>query len=202
MANMQSSGQEQMSPKVQRSPPFTRQELVFMVKFMDQRLYDAPWLGSAYKRKSRILRKLSQRLSEKFQSSHTPRQLQKRFSDLKTRQKKTLKTIRNQMKQESGREQAHENEEEPESEEESQNVEDPQQTLEQNTTSEFETEDLQEEDSHEPLTQVRMLGLCYFEIGTTNNTRFPSIHFYCMFYTDAAGSRSCSLKTLGSVQPV
>ncbi|XP_056390696.1 uncharacterized protein LOC130284402 [Hyla sarda] len=76
-----------------RAPPFTRAELIFIVDYMEKREYGVGERGTINSNKGSILQDLRQELEEKFGVDRLERQIQKRYSDLRTREKDTYDGI-------------------------------------------------------------------------------------------------------------
>ncbi|XP_056397687.1 uncharacterized protein LOC130293210 [Hyla sarda] len=76
-----------------RAPPFSRQELLFMVEFLQSKEYGVGEKGSINSKKADILQDLVKAMEDKFGILHTERQIQKRYSDLKVREQETYQSI-------------------------------------------------------------------------------------------------------------
>ncbi|XP_069837132.1 oocyte zinc finger protein XlCOF7.1-like isoform X2 [Dendropsophus ebraccatus] len=99
--NRQMSGAEPSSSdahmkqfKTLRAKPFSRNELIDMVQFLDEKGYEHTTVGRVHQKKSEVLNQLSNLLYEKYGTMHSKRQIQKRYSDLKTREQWLLASIR------------------------------------------------------------------------------------------------------------
>ncbi|XP_056396333.1 uncharacterized protein LOC130291530 isoform X2 [Hyla sarda] len=90
------------SSSLARSPPFSRSELEYMVKYLDEQNFDSIVSVNPYKKKTKIMLKLSKNLKTKFGTVHNRRQLQKRYSDLKVHQKQLLRNIRERIVRQTG----------------------------------------------------------------------------------------------------
>ncbi|XP_077111386.1 uncharacterized protein LOC143767177 isoform X2 [Ranitomeya variabilis] len=77
-----------------RAKPFSKNELIDMVQFLDEQGYENTTAGHVHRKKSGVLNQLSNLLYDKYGTMHSKRQIQKRYSDLKTREQWRLASIR------------------------------------------------------------------------------------------------------------
>ncbi|XP_056387623.1 uncharacterized protein LOC130282829 isoform X2 [Hyla sarda] len=77
-----------------RAKPFSKNELIDMVQFLDEQGYEHTIAGQVHQKKSEVLNQLSNLLYEKYGTMHSKRQIQKRYSDMKTREQWRLTSIR------------------------------------------------------------------------------------------------------------
>ncbi|XP_056393482.1 uncharacterized protein LOC130289229 isoform X2 [Hyla sarda] len=84
--------------KPKRAPPFSRAEIIDIVKFLDEHNYKLGKKGQKNQHKSKTMAKLSDHLFGKYGQRHSCRRILKRFSDLKVREKSTLEAIRRHIK--------------------------------------------------------------------------------------------------------
>ncbi|XP_056413112.1 uncharacterized protein LOC130356096 [Hyla sarda] len=77
-----------------RSPPFSRAEFIFLVAYMEEREYGFGERGSINSNKASILQDLVCEMEKKFGVTHSERQIQKRYSDLKVRERDTYESIK------------------------------------------------------------------------------------------------------------
>ncbi|XP_056425124.1 uncharacterized protein LOC130366792 isoform X2 [Hyla sarda] len=73
-----------------------------MVRFLDAKNYEVAPPGEIKAHKTRIMQELTQHLKTTFGTQHSPRQLQKRFSDLKVREKGRLGAFRRKIAKDAG----------------------------------------------------------------------------------------------------
>ncbi|XP_056411403.1 uncharacterized protein LOC130355367 [Hyla sarda] len=86
-----------------RSPPFSRAELIFLVGYMEEREYGFGERGSINSNKASILQDLVCEMETKFGVTHSERQIQKRYSDLKVRERDTYESIKRKIARDKGK---------------------------------------------------------------------------------------------------
>ncbi|XP_068115232.1 oocyte zinc finger protein XlCOF7.1-like [Hyperolius riggenbachi] len=92
-----SAGKEISFPVRKRATAFHFNELYEITKFLLYHGYEEGIPGRVHEHKSLLLTQLSSHLYEKFGTSRTKRQIQKRYSDLKSREPKTFMKIKNKI---------------------------------------------------------------------------------------------------------
>ncbi|XP_044151891.1 uncharacterized protein LOC122939801 [Bufo gargarizans] len=93
-AGPSSSDKRIKQSKKLRAKPFSKNELIDMVQFLDEQGYEQTTAGHVHQKKTGVLNQLSNLLYEKYGTMHSKRQIQKRYSDLKTREQWRLASIR------------------------------------------------------------------------------------------------------------
>ncbi|XP_040177270.1 uncharacterized protein LOC120909571 isoform X2 [Rana temporaria] len=83
--------------RMQRREAFSLEELIEMVRYLDEQGYDDVAPPNVYKKKSQIMTELSNRLLKICGKSRTKREIQKRYSDLKVREPLTMRRIRRRL---------------------------------------------------------------------------------------------------------
>ncbi|XP_077322068.1 uncharacterized protein LOC143955823 [Lithobates pipiens] len=94
--------------RMQRREAFSLEELIEMVRYLDEQGYDDVAPPNVYKKKSQIMTELSNRLLKICGKSRTKREIQKRYSDLKVREPLTLRRIRRRLQRSAELENAYE----------------------------------------------------------------------------------------------
>ncbi|XP_056408166.1 uncharacterized protein LOC130307840 [Hyla sarda] len=84
-------------PQRKRAPPFPKAEYIFMVEFLERRKYGVAEKGSINTQKASVLQDLVRELEANFGIVHNERQIKKRYSDLKEREKETYESIRSKI---------------------------------------------------------------------------------------------------------
>ncbi|KAG8541122.1 hypothetical protein GDO81_029671 [Engystomops pustulosus] len=88
---------ESASGQTRRAKAFHPEELQEIVRYLDYHGYEDLPKRNSHCKKASILQNLARHLSKEFGTHHSPRQIQKRYSDLKVREKRTLGKIRRQI---------------------------------------------------------------------------------------------------------